>query len=633
MKCRTLTLEFPDKKLEKEYNLLIWKENRKIIRLVLGGGLFFNSTYILTTLLTTKLQQVLFSFIFQGVFLFPVTIALFLVCLTCPLRNSTISTVWYILLSMNSVLISFASVTKSLSCFYQREPITSCETGARPTLSSLFLYAILGPFLMLLVCKNSPLFQGIVLIPFLSAFIWRVIELNNNLSGWVSVLFLSGSYVMIFLIYYQQEKASRANFMYAITTEEARKKLEHAIEETNIARLGEREAEQSRKNFTNYIFHEIRVPLNTIVLSTNYLEEDETFNSSISRDQRDIFGRIMQGLTSIGMILNDTLDFGKMTEGKFQILQKPFNFYNMTNNLVWSMQESWKAKNQTLTIDYSQELKDIPFQLISDENRVRQIISNYISNAVKFTPEGGKIKLSVKKKTALASGNVVVYIEVEDNGIGISVENQSKLFQPFVQIMSAKTTTSTKGSGLGLAICAGLVEQLHGKYGVSSEIDKGSIFWFQIPLEISNLPLSEVQKEPTKVVPTSITRKLKILVTDDEPNTRIIMSKTISRLGYYVDTAFDGIDCLEKMELTKFDVLFIDNMMPRLTGIETIRRIRENKDNVKIISLTASAQLETQQELIEAGADKVVIKPSTKSVIESILTEYSRKLNEIKKVT
>lgn len=628
MKYRALSLKFPDKKLEAEYNLFIWNENKTIIRLLLSGGLFVNAAYVLTTLLITKTQQVLLSFIFQGVFLFPVTIALFILCLDHPLRNITTQTIWYILLSLNSIMISMASVTKTLSCYYHREPFTSCETGARPTLSSLFLYAILGPFLMLLICKNSPIFQALILLPFLVAFIWNVSVLNNNLSGWVSLIFLFGSYVMIFLIYYQQEKASRANFMYAIKTEENRKKLEHAIEETNLARQAEQESEQKRKNFTNYIFHEIRVPLNTIVLSTNYLEEDQAFNSSITKDQLDVFSRIMQGLSSIGMILNDTLDFGKMTEGRFQISMKPFNFHNMVNNLVWSMQESWKVKNQTLSINYSQEMNDVPFQLISDENRVRQIIANYISNAVKFTPEGGKIELSVKRKETSDDGTILVYIEVKDNGIGISKENQAKLFQPFVQIMSAKG--ASKGSGLGLAICAGLVDQFHGKYGVSSKVDNGSTFWFEIPLEISNLPLVENEVETSQPIPSTINRNLKVLVTDDEPNTRLIMGKTISRLGYYVDTAFDGLNCLEKMELIKYDVLFIDNMMPRLTGFETIKRIRETNSTIKIISLSASVQLEIQQNLKNIGADKVIIKPCTKAVIDAILTEYS---NQEKKIT
>jgi len=374
------------------------------------------------------------------------------------------------------------------------------------------------------------------------------------------------------------------------------------------------------------LFHEMRVPLNSVILSMNDIESDDTFKHSLSKDMLDNFERIDTGLNNIITILNDSLDFRKMSEGKLQITNNPFLYRDMIDDVVHSMESNWKSKNIRFVLDYDTRIDDIPKKLLGDRNRLRQVVANYLSNAVKFTPVNGQVTLQVLME-GNEDGVVTIYTHVQDTGIGIKKEDQAKLFKPFVQINPEKNQGG-KGSGLGLSICANIIKSMGGEYGLISDYGQGSIFWYRIKLKISDEDVKTqkvVVVKPDETVPS---KRLNILITDDDNATRKIMRRLLEKIGNTVDEAEDGIYCLEMVdkmsqEGKEYDVIFIDNLMPRMNGMETIRILRKRKYTGPIISLTGSGDASVTQDLLSAGANRVMLKPATLKMIKDVLQEIS----------
>jgi len=518
-------------------------------------------------------------------------------------------------------MIASLTVIRSLLCYYRLEPPRTCTTQARPNLGNLQVYSSLGLLLILIVMRLDRLVSILPFTLLLALMVWNsVVPDSHPVAEWSSVVFYVGAFAFGLLVSLLQERNERYVF-------QSGEQLEIEIAERKAAERDALAAQQDRDKHINYIFHEIRVPLNTVVQSLNLMETDKELQAAASQDTLESMSRMQSGLGSMETIINDTLDFRRISEGRFSFTLRPIDYHELVRETMFPFEPLWKDKGITFTLALDKRIDAIPFKVLADPDRVKQVLWNLVSNAIKFTPSRGAISVStaLTKETARI---IVILTEVSDTGIGISTEDQKRVFTDFVQIDPVHAQGG-KGSGLGLAICKAIVKALNGEYGVRSVLGQGSTFFFSIPFELaSESKQPRTPREPVigpvcgendKQPQGGSVSGLRILVTDDDAMTRTVTSKLLNRLGHVCDTAVNGLDCLEKMAKTRYDVLFIDNHMPLLNGQETIKRIRGSGNSVPIISLTGSSDLETRNHLLELGATEVLVKPSSMGTIEKVL--------------
>lgn len=615
-----MTQAFPDRDKEKRFQESLWSLNRPLYAsFAIGNAL--HTVYIILLLFfgsSTVVTPYSYTVIF-GV-LTPLCILLLILTFHAPHRSRRMRVLWNVVLAAISVAMGTISSLRTVLCYYRLERAAGCPLANRPNAANSLYYAILGPLLALLVTRLNRVVASASFLILMILQVWATTATQqDSITSWFILLFSTGAFIFAFLVNYFMERNDRLLFQTNVTL------LEEVVERKQ-AQAKALEAEQDRAKFTNYIFHEIRVPLNTVIQSENLLESDEAFLRKIGPEAMECISRIRSGLGSIETIINDSLDLRRLSEGKLTLSFKPFDFHDMINSTLWPMEPSWTEKQVKLRVDLDAKIDALTFKLISDPDRLRQVVWNYVSNAVKFTPPGGFILVTTKLERVTAS-EVWIRTEVIDTGIGISEEDQSKLFKEFVQIRPAETQEG-KGSGLGLAICATIVKRLQGHFGVRSKVSEGSTFWFNIPLTISTELKVQPPDKGKQVIthappPTHLSESPKdvyhILVTDDDRTSREVMAKLLQKLGHTVVTAEDGIDCLEKMQKEKFDILFIDNQMPRLNGEDTILRLKEIGDETTIISLSGTASPEGRDRLLTLGVSEILVKPSTMATIDRTL--------------
>jgi signal transduction histidine kinase/CheY-like chemotaxis protein len=602
----------------------IWFQNETVVRVLTVIQLLH---FIYFASYSFALQAIVFysGFALFGVFL-PTTIIILLLCFlkNKPTSSYNLRQFWYLMITFNSFMMAVAITLKNLLCLYNLQPKFACITSNRPGLLAFEIYALIGPILGLLVFRCSRYFIAIgmvISVVFETTISFYTADIASTI---IVLIFQLGSYSFWLYLSYNQECSERDNFILQYN-------LKQQIETTKNLMIREREMDNKRTQFTSYIFHEVRVPLNTVVLNLNLMENDEPFMSKFTKDDLEYVDRLKSGLASIENILNDALDFRKMSEGKFQITLRPYNVITCSKNLIWSMRNSWISKMIMLKTEIDPDFENLRFLLIGDELRLRQILSNLLSNAIKFCNTNGMINIRIKKSghpysfSELSGGETInIYFEIEDTGIGISEDDQKLLFQPYVQVKSSVYRQGA-GTGLGLSICAHLIGMFKGTYGVRSKLGVGSTFWMNIPFKISDLlDNSPAHVELTKVNITQPRHSLHILICDDDSLTRKLMGKIMKKLGHTFDTAVDGNDAVLKVQQAKstdlfYDILFMDNQMPNLSGKEAILEMRRIGFTVPIVTITGDAQIQDQEELIRAGSNYVMTKPCTMDKIQKII--------------
>lgn len=609
-----------------------WEDNKYFIR-VFSLILLIHTVYIILvdyvffpgtgTLLVTLIVFIIYV---------PVTIGVVALSFLNPLRHAAIRYLWYTLLSIASIMLAFGIILKTLLCYYGVENQASCAPSNRPIASAEYsvIYLTLGPILFLIFMKNNIYFQAVASTLILLLVIFTIIVLGNvNLISIFSIIFFVGAQALWIAAAWNSERVSERWFLADRQLSTLNQSLGQEIEEKNRAQERAAAEEQKRMQFTSVLFHEMRVPLNAVLLSFNDLDSDERFKHSISKEANENLERISSGLNSIINILNDSLDLRKIEEGRFTLTIKPFVYHDMVRSVVFSMEAGVKEKQIELSLDFDPRISNLDVKLLGDETRLRQVIANYLSNAIKFSPP--KSHITIKTFMEEVTGkNVTIYTHVEDIGVGISEENQLKLFKPFVQLENSKYTT-TKGSGLGLSIVASIIKSMEGTFGVRSTLGKGSTFWFQVTLDLSDVP---VHVPGATVIPSgasgtsvdsSLLKTIHVLVTDDDNNTRRILQKIIENAGFTCGTAFDGVDCLEKLEKEHYDILILDNQMPRMDGKDVIIYLRNRGNKIPIVSLTGSSDMPALAEIRAAGASEILLKPVKKedliSTISNLVTE------------
>jgi signal transduction histidine kinase len=367
------------------------------------------------------------------------------------------------------------------------------------------------------------------------------------------------------------------------------------------ARQKAEDAAQTKQLFMSTMSHEIRTPLNEVIGITNLL-----LQSNPREDQMDYINTLKFSGNHLLTLVNDVLDYNKMDSGKIIFEETQFNLSEFLEEIMRSY--SFRSKAKRLDFDIKKG-NNLPTEVIGDPIRLNQILSNLLSNALKFTSKGS-ITLTVNELQRTGKQSKIEFI-VYDTGIGIPKDKQSEIFESFTQA-SPDTTRHFGGTGLGLAICKKLVEQMGGSITIESELGKGSTFSFAMSFGISEKVAGTVQ---TASLPDSYAglEGKKILVAEDNKINFFVANKFLVGWGVKVTHAENGqlaLDCLEKDD---FDLVLMDLHMPVMDGIEATRIIRKSEKKrireIPVIALTAAIMSENNDKIEDLNISDYVLKP------------------------
>ena len=404
------------------------------------------------------------------------------------------------------------------------------------------------------------------------------------------------------------------------------------LQQLNKAREAAIAGTKAKAEFLSRMSHEIRTPINAIIGMTTLAKKNkDQDNNSHYLDMIDLSSKQLLGL------INDILDISKIDEGKLEILSEPFDFEEMLNSVIHMSRIKSSEKHQDLLLNTNINLSR---EMIGDQLRLSQVLINLLGNSTKFTPEGGKITLTIEEKTSQHEGDTNtgspwLRFSVSDTGIGISPGQQSNLFQVFEQADGSITRTYG-GSGLGLSICKKIVNLMGGDIWVESEEGKGSDFIFEIPVVWGGV-LDRSEKEKVVSISGEETNPLGetpdwsgrtfLLVEDIEINREIVLGM-LENTGAEIVMAVDGEEGVEvfKNDPEKFDLILMDIQMPKMDGLTATRLIREMSDEsaerIPILAMTANAFKDDIDACLAAGMNAHIAKPIDYDELIRTITKY-----------
>ncbi len=393
----------------------------------------------------------------------------------------------------------------------------------------------------------------------------------------------------------------------AITIQNLHESLATKNKELRLSVERADEANQAKSNFLAHMSHEMRTPMNAIIGMTKIAKE--------SQDEEKVnncLGKVEVASNHLLAIINNVLDMSKIEAKKIEVHVNVFDFEKMLQRIsnVISFRVAEKGLKFSLDLD-----PDIPRFLVSDEQRISQIITNFLSNAEKFTPQNGSISLQTKLLEKQES-HCLIELSVTDTGIGVNKEQQKHLFQPFQQANSG-IANKFGGTGLGLAICKEFVEQLGGEVFFQSEENKGTKISFKLPCDLPNDSLFSAEEDPGIVYTAQcigLSGKKVLLVEDIEINREIVMA-LLEGSGAIFDIAENGLEAVEKFSAnpTEYSIILMDIRMPEMDGFTATKHIRNhshpNALTVPIVAMTANAFHEDFQKCMEVGMSAHIAKP------------------------
>ena len=391
------------------------------------------------------------------------------------------------------------------------------------------------------------------------------------------------------------------------------------IEQLNKARDEAVKANQAKTDFLSSMSHEIRTPLNAICGFSNSLLENDGVSTEAKGDVKNI---IMASDTLLELV-NGILDISKIEANKLEIIDSVYSFKKMYEELILLT----KARIGEKPIDFRYNYDEsIPEYLYGDGVRVKQIIINLLTNSAKYTKDG-YIDFRIN---SIQKNNIIrLIISVEDSGIGIKKESIDKLFTKFERLGVEKQTT-TEGTGLGLAITKKLVEMMGGKIVVQSIYGKGSIFTISLDQRmLTNEELTKVMKEKETEEKTDeiIDASGKnILVVDDNMLNLKVAERLLKAYKCNITLVSSGSECLDKVSNNKYDLILLDDMMPRMSGTETLQKLKEIETfNTPVVALTANAITGMKEEYINRGFNDYLSKPIIKEDLNRVMKKYLKK--------
>lgn len=384
------------------------------------------------------------------------------------------------------------------------------------------------------------------------------------------------------------------------------------IEQLNIARDTAEKANEAKTDFLSNMSHEIRTPLNAIVGFSNLLLEDESVPDSAKEEVKDI----VMSADNLLEIVNGILDISKIEANKLEIVNTEYVFSKMCDELV--ALSIGRLGDKPIEFKTSFD-PSIPKVLYGDVSRIKQICVNILTNAIKYTKEGW---IEFKISGVIKNNVCRLIISVEDTGIGIKKENIDKLFNKFERL-DLEDNITIEGTGLGLAITKKLVELMNGKIVVQSVFGKGSKFTVSIDQRIVKNPTIKLEDSPEPVEEIK-THNKKVLIVDDNKINLKVAKRLLESYGIDTESVESGAAALEKIQNgEKYDMILLDDMMPKMSGVETLKKLKEIPGfKIITIALTANALTGMREKYLSDGFDDYLAKPINKDELNRIINKY-----------
>ena len=388
-----------------------------------------------------------------------------------------------------------------------------------------------------------------------------------------------------------------------------------------IDRLNAENANRAKSDFLSTMSHEIRTPMNAIVGMTEVALREE-----LTPSMRKCLKTVQSSAFGLLTLINDILDYSKIEAGKLEIVSEKF----YTLSLVNDMYEIIKARNNGKLALHLHMPDHLPTALYGDIVRIKQVMINFCTNAVKYT-DSGSVDIFLETER-IDDDHCKLIFSVKDTGIGIRKEDFSKLFKQYGQV-DTTVNHHKEGTGLGLMISRQLIENMNGMVSVESEYGKGSTFGFTIPLTVKdwspagtleNYHYEEDEEEDENALFTA--PEARILIVDDTPLNLMVAEALLSPIGMTIETAESGFETLDKLAETTYDLIFMDHFMPGMDGTETVLKIRaldgNPNQNIPIIALTADAMAGVKEAMLASGMNDFMSKPILIDVAYQVLQRW-----------
>lgn len=387
--------------------------------------------------------------------------------------------------------------------------------------------------------------------------------------------------------------------------------LENAIETAEIAN-------SAKSQFLAHMSHELRTPLNAILGFSQLIAQDEAMPQHLQKSL-NIINRSGEHLLKL---INEVLTLSKIEAGQAILEETTFNFHDLLHSLHEMLQLEAQSKGLTLNVEYTAE---VPEYLHADQQKLRQILMNLLSNALKFTPQG-EVTLRVKLDSLdLSSSTDFLSFEVEDTGLGIAPDELETIFEPFIQAQSGQHMY--QGTGLGLSICRSFVQLMGGTLSANSQLGKGTCFYFNIQVHPPQQDLPQCSPSHQWRGLTVHQPRYRILVVEDHIENQQLLVDLLLPLGYEVRAVEDGQAAVSLWQTWHPHLIWMDIHLPNMDGLKATRQIKrlaasENQPAPTIIALTASAFDQTRCQALESGCDDFVSKPYVLTDLLEMMTQY-----------
>ena len=467
---------------------------------------------------------------------------------------------------------------------------------------TIFVDQVLDQWTLVIVTETGQLFEAPRSI--------LVVSVIVNLSA---LAILAGFYILSYQ--YEIKANKRLDEMKALE-----QKKDYEAKLLKLEKTAADNANRAKSDFLADMSHEIRTPINA-VLGMNEM----ILNKSDDEQILDYANSIKSAGKTLLSIINNILDFSKIEDGKMNLVPAEFDTTELITGLINSISERAKAKQLDLFVEVDET---IPSKLFGDDVRISQVIMNLLTNGVKYT-EKGRVTIRVQNQ-GIIGDDVNLRVDVIDTGIGIKEEDFDKLMKSFERI-EEKRNRHIEGTGLGMSIVTKLLNMMNSQLEVQSVYGKGSTFGFNLHLRIiDHAPIGKFEEKKKSIFKNEEKSErlsapgIKVLVTDDNEMNLKVASNLLQFFNIYPELCASGFETIELCEKNKYDIIFLDHMMPKMDGIECLDILKARKliDGTLVIALTANAVVGAKEMFLEAGFDDYLSKPILLDDLENMLKKH-----------